>query len=641
MIAAATNGFSIVTEPHDPGLRLMLAQTDASTLPQPALSATRTGFNASTLTIAAVVTVVAGLLYFFTVARDIVVGDTPELITAAATLGVPHPPGYPLFTMLGHLFSVMPVGSTPFRVNLLAVACDALTVGVTFLTALRLSRSRLAAAAAALMLAVVPNFWTWSLAAEVFPLNNLLASVLICLLVTWHEEPQRRGVLIAAFFVAGLALTNHHTVVLLAPSFCFVLWTQRAVLRTRPQLLAIGIAVFCVGLLPYAYVPWASAHHPAWNWGNVSSLHDVVALIARKSYGSHRLVGVTSYMGGSPFMRILALCISFGPMAGILILLGAVQAYRRLRWYFWFSLIAFFCAGPLFAWISNLNLATAPSAIFVLQRFFLLPLVVVAPLMALGIVLVAEIIERAVPASIRTLMQVTGVLLIVVVMSALTNYRRLDQSHNRIAHLYGEDIFDTVAPHSILLVTGDGTAIPLTYLSIVERKRPDVALVLSPLLPADWYLRQLRERYPDLVIPFDQYDGQQHNLQALIEANPGRPAAAIGPLPDRSLEGHYWAYQYGLVSVVEPSSKRFTLSEMASDNEQLMKRYHPPSSRSINRESFESEILASYAQPAAQVAHEYERRGFKEEARAWYRRAQAIDPNLPQVRGALAKLDRE
>src|SRR5947209_9219433 len=155
---------------------------------------------------AAIVTGLAGILYFLTAARDIVVGDSPELITAAVTLGVAHAPGYPLFTMLGHLFSLIPFGAIPFRVNLLSVACDALTIGVVYLSAFRLTRSQLAAAVAALLLAVNPTFWEWSLATEVFPLNNLLAAVLILLLITWHEQPEHSLFLIAAFFVAGLAL---------------------------------------------------------------------------------------------------------------------------------------------------------------------------------------------------------------------------------------------------------------------------------------------------------------------------------------------------------------------------------------------------------------------------------------------------
>src|SRR5438270_1513790 len=331
---------------------------------------------------AVVVAAAAGILYFLTAARDIVVGDSPELITAAVTLGVAHAPGYPLFTMLGHLFSLIPFGAIPFRVNLLSVACDALTIGVVYLSAFRLTRSQLAAAVAALLLAVNPTFWEWSLATEVFPLNNLLAAVLILLLITWHEQPGRSAFLIAAFFVAGLAITNHQTIVLLAPAFAFVLWQRRSRLCLR--LFALGLIAFVIGLLPYAYIPWAASHHPVYNWGNVSSFHDFVALITRRSYGSSRLISTPGYTGGSPWMRIAALGVSFGLVNGLLIILGAVRAFREARWYFWFSLTAFIFAGPLFVWITGLNLTTAPSALFVLQRFFLMSNVALSPWFASG-----------------------------------------------------------------------------------------------------------------------------------------------------------------------------------------------------------------------------------------------------------------
>src|SRR5437879_2477305 len=151
---------------------------------------------------ASAVTAIAGILYFLTAARDIIVGDSPELITAAATLGVAHPPGYPLFTMLGHLFALIPFSSIPFRVNLFSVICDAVAVGVVYWIGWRLTKSQPAAAVAALLLAVNPIFWEWSLTAEVFPLNNFLAALLILLLATWHEQPKRSGILIGAGFVA-------------------------------------------------------------------------------------------------------------------------------------------------------------------------------------------------------------------------------------------------------------------------------------------------------------------------------------------------------------------------------------------------------------------------------------------------------
>ena len=96
----------------------------------------RSRLDRTDLCIAGAVAAAAGVIYLLTAARDIVVGDTPELVTAAVILGVPHAPGYPLVTMLGHVFSLLPFGSPPFRIDLLAVACDTATVTIVYLTAL-------------------------------------------------------------------------------------------------------------------------------------------------------------------------------------------------------------------------------------------------------------------------------------------------------------------------------------------------------------------------------------------------------------------------------------------------------------------------------------------------------------------------
>jgi hypothetical protein len=584
---------------------------------------------------------IVGTLYFLTAARDIVVGDTGELITAAVSLGVAHPPGYPLFTMLGHLFSLVPLNSIPFRVNLLGVVCGTLTTCVIFFTAFRLTRSRLAGAVAALFFAVNPTFWAWSLVAEVFPLNNLLAALLIYFLVLWQEQAERTGFLVAASFVSGLALTNHHTVVLLAPAVCLVLWQRRAILLARPSTVLWSVIVFFLGLLPYLYVPWASSHHPTYNWGNVSSARDLIHLITRKDYGSHRLVSTPGYGGGSAFLRIVALCRSFGPLAATLIALGAFRAYQARRWYFWFSLIAFVFAGLFFVWISNLNVATAPSALFVLQRFFLLSHVVVAPLIAFGILFIAETIPLVVPAvRAASLPIVAGIVFIAAVGIVAANYRQIDQSKNSIARRFGEDVFATADPGSILLGTGDGVVIPLIYLQTVEGIGQNVTLIPFHLLGTDWYVRQLRERHPDLIVPFDRYDAVSNNLKMLVESNPIRTFYLIGSIGDvdHSLDRDYWACQTGLLNVIKPKSKKLTLQQMVDANDQLLKRYRPPGFGAIRRATFEHDILDVYAWPAFRFGSEYERAGAKAEACHWYEHALAMDPDLAPAREGLARV---
>jgi 4-amino-4-deoxy-L-arabinose transferase-like glycosyltransferase len=589
-----------------------------------------------TLGWAASVSGVAGLLYFLTAARDIVVGDTPELITAAVTLGVPHAPGYPLFTMLGHLFSLLPFGPIPFRVNLLAVVCNALAVGTIYLTGFHLIRSRIAATVAAFLLAVNPIFWTWSLPAEVFPLNNLIAALLILCLIIWYEQPQQSAFLVMVFFLMGLGLTNHQTIILLAPAFYFILWQRREFLQTGSWLLTPCIIAFLVGLLPYVYVPWASAHHPPYNWGNVSSIRDLLALIMRRGYGG-RLVATVGYSGGSAIPRIAALLASFGPLTGILTVLGAIRVYRLRRWYLWFTAAGFIFAGPFFVWITNLNIATAPSALFVLQRFFLLSHVVVAPLAAFGVLQTTELIGRLIP-GLRAwgLHLVSASCLVAALAVVVTNYRRIDQSRDFVARHFGEDVFATIDPGSVFLVNGDAFVFPLIYLQNVEKMAPNTTVVPLPLLRADWYVRQLRQSHPDLVIPFDRYD---KNLKTFVDANGGRKIYIIGTTADdQSLDASYWPRQHGLLTTIEPKSRTFPLQQMINENEQLLRRYHPPAPDSIRADTFEIDILNAYASPAFRIGSDCERASLKNEARDWYERALAINPHLSEVREALAQL---
>lgn len=590
---------------------------------------------------AAVVTVLAASLYFLTAARDIVVGDTPELITAAAALGVAHPPGYPLFTMLGHFFSLIPVGSIPFRVNLFSVVCDSIAAGVVYLITQRLTKSHRAGGVSALLLAVNPIFWEWSLAAEVFPLNNLLAAVLILLLIGWSDEAGPDGLLIAASFVFGLGLTNQLTIVLLFPAFCFILWRRRSDLFPRPKLAVIGAVAFLIGLVPYAYIPWASSQHPVYNWGDVLSFQDLIRLVTRKGYGSLNLVSTPGYTGGSPWPRLFAFTISFVSAFGLLIIIGAVRAFREARSYFWFTLIAFVFVGPFFIWITNLNLTAAPSALFVLQRFFLLSQVVLAPLVGFAVVALAEFVARTAGIrSSRAAQIATTACLACVLIYVASHYRRLDLSKNAIARRFGEDAFHLAPSNSILLVTGDGFAFPMLYLQKIEHVRSDVTLVVLPMLLGEWYARQLRAEHPDLVIPFDRYDRSSGNLKALVEANPGRTIALAGTLgDDHSLDADYWPYQQGLLAIILPKSQDRDLGTLLSENERLFNSCHPPAPQSVRMETFESDIVSIYSFPALRLGGLCEGAGLKDDARTWYERALTINPQFSQARQALARLE--
>ena len=583
------------------------------------------------------VSLAAGCLYWSSCARDIVVGDTPEYVAAAVQLGVPHPPGYPLLVMLGHLFSVGLPGPLPFRVNLLSALCSAASVGIVYLTAFQLTGQRTASAVGALVLALSPLFWQWSLVAEVFPLNCLMAAILTYLLVLWQQQPRRSGFLVSAAFVTGLAIANHLTIVLLAPAALILLLRNRAILLARPRVIAACVVAMLIGLLPYAYLPWAAARHPALNWGEISSGSDLLAHFLRKSYGTGQLVSSAALIGGSPAARVLALFESFGWFMGVLLVAGAIRAYRRCRWYFWFGMLAFVFAGVAFASYANIDIESVTS-LSVLERFFVLSHVVLAPFIAMGILQAAESMAALRGIGLAGKAAATSIVLLIAAGGGVERYRAINQRYNHIASQLAHDVLSPLEPNSILLAGGDEVILPLLYAQTVERYRPDVTLVMMPLLPAGWYVTQLRQRFQDLNLPFDRYNAKLGTMKAFMDANRQRPIAVIGNLLDNSPEGVYWFYRRGLVAMVEPMDRDIKISQMLADNEKMLASYKPPSPSAIKPRSFERGVLTLYATPCLQVGQELEKMHRYAEARVWFERAAQQDPNLDGARDALARV---
>jgi 4-amino-4-deoxy-L-arabinose transferase-like glycosyltransferase len=335
-------------------------------------------------------------VYLGTAARDIVFGDSPELIAVAATLGVAHPPGYPLWTVVAHVFSVLPLGPLPLRVGLVSVISGATCAGVVYAIALRLSRSVAAGAAAALIVAVQPVVWQWSIVAEVFALNALLGAIVVYCLLRWSERPASWRWLAAAGFAGGLGLANQQTIVLLAPAGAYLVWRHRRALLREPSMALKAAGALILGLVPYVYLPIAASRDPAWSFGDLSSIGDVVGHVLRSEYGSGQLIVAPTLQGGAISDRLLALGSAIGVLEGTLAIIGLAQLARHRAEVFRFVAIALAFTGPLFVAYANADV-TIPLTRAVLERFFVLPYVIAAPLVAPGLQLVAELARRVVP----------------------------------------------------------------------------------------------------------------------------------------------------------------------------------------------------------------------------------------------------
>jgi len=273
--------------------------------------------QAMQLGVPAVVSLAALGLYLATTARTITWShggaDGAELSAAAATLGVAHPTGYPLYLLLAWLFTLVPAGEVAFRVALLSVVCAAIAAGMAAHVVAAISsrqsalgtqhpplrglewRALLGPAAAGFGLALSSLFWSQATIPEVYSLHALLVLLLVAATARWRRGDDRSFVVMA--LLAGIGLGNHLTLaLLLAPVALYLLVEDPGVLRRRA--LPMAVAAFLAGLSIYLYIPIRAAASPALNWGNPVDPASFLSHIAATSY--------YGYIGNRPTADALA-----------------------------------------------------------------------------------------------------------------------------------------------------------------------------------------------------------------------------------------------------------------------------------------------------------------------------------------------
>jgi hypothetical protein len=174
-------------------------------------------------------------LYWFTLAPTVLEADGGEFQFVPWLPGIAHPTGYPLYVLLGWLWThLLPIGEVAWRMNLLSAVLAAATVGLVYAVARRMLdltlpetpdlARLLAAVIAAATWAVSHTFWTQAIIAEVYALHALLVATILWLVVYYPltSAPFKTGAWLA--FLIGLSLTHHRTSVLLLPAVVVYLW---------------------------------------------------------------------------------------------------------------------------------------------------------------------------------------------------------------------------------------------------------------------------------------------------------------------------------------------------------------------------------------------------------------------------------
>jgi hypothetical protein len=486
------------------------------------------------LTYPGIVFIVSMLLYSWTLAPTVTLVDSGELIVAAHCLGVAHPPGFPLYIVLAHVASLVPVGNIARRVHFASALFAGLAAAVVTLVIAELliaqsyvetkrktkremkgdyakkfsapaSSSFLALAPAltgGLLIAFSRTLWSYATVAEVYTLNTILIAIIFWLMARWRRKilEDKRAIgqhqlIYVAAGVFGLALGVHHvTIGLMLPALALLVWaTQGPKFFASRRLFYAAGAAFAMLVIVYSYLPIAASRSPIINWGNPRSIQAIWAHITGKQYQvflsfDSKIIGQQLIEFGKLLFR------EFGPwwfpIVPGLTVAGFVRLFKSDRVTFWFL-------GLLV--ITDLAYGVGYVIAEDKDAYYLPAFIAFAIAAAFGLrwLLCLSVFQRK---SLTTLPLITVALVGIVPTVALaSNWPFNNRRHYYIAHDYLENILGSTEAGSLLLTLDWQVASPMFYAREIEHLRPDVKIVDVNLLRRSWYFDYLSHAYPELL----------------------------------------------------------------------------------------------------------------------------------------------
>lgn len=472
---------------------------------------------------------IAFALYMLTVSRSVAAFDCGELAAVQATLGIAHPPGYPLFTFLGFLFLKLPLGLREiYQLNILCSIWSA--AAVTFFTytaklildnldqlktgnTSKLSdkvykllndktpdaemHKYIVAMISGLFFAFSLILWNQSVSVEVYSLQFFLFSIIVYFFFRVYFNSDENNTLsfknnkgwIIIGILLGLGFSNHLMTFYLLPGLLFLYFSKykfnkRSILR----LTMIAVITIFVTLSLYSYLIIRAGQQPEINWGNPDNIVKAFDHISARYYEGNFVASFDALSRQVKFLYN-----SFGfyqnkPFAGdynitlIFCLSGLILSFIAFRKFFYFSLLLFFTTvvftvnydiPDIYEYFSlsvfALYLVSIPSYLFIINLFKSKKYGVLFPLI---------------------------IVLAVLFIRIGANYGNVDKSNNYLVEDYTRSILKTTEKNAIIFSNKWNYFVsPAYYLQFVEKYHRDLIIVHTQLISFPWYLAELKMRY--------------------------------------------------------------------------------------------------------------------------------------------------
>ncbi len=460
------------------------------------------------------------VVYLITLSPTVGLIDSGELAAGCNLLNILHPTGYPLYTMLGRLASLVPVGMVVNRVAASSALFAAAGVGLFLLLGLRLGLSRTTAGTGALLLGFSFPVWAVAVDVEVYSLTL----VLVVLLWLAAESAERGGPLLILAYLAGLTLTNHMSAAstVLGVALTVILAYRRGLVRRVP----VMALLFLLGVSPYIFLVLRARAGPLFAWGDPYNIERFYWHVTGKQYQVWMFSQSSDEVMRNAGRGAVLLARSFLYVLVPVVFYGAVRLFRTRR-----SLAIGLTVSAVAAFAYAVNYSIPD-----IESYYLPCLVALA---VFGVVGLEQLVRRM--GKWRHAVWVAGLAALVL------NFGAGSKRGDYVAYDHAINTLASAGQNATIITDWWDVYSPVFYLQHVEHVRPDVCVIDKELLRRSWYFKYLARAYPWLVersateiAQYREYlDQFEHNrlrdageiqrryvvmLASFVTRNPERPA---------------------------------------------------------------------------------------------------------------------
>lgn len=529
-----------------------------------------------TIICGSIVFLVSLFIYLLTLAPSVSFWDCGEFIASAYTLGVPHPPGAPLYLLIGRLFTMLPFADVAYRMNFISALCTAGTILFTFLIIVeflhiwrgepRTASDRYVLLASgsigSLSFAFTDTLWFNATEAEVYAMSLFLMALVLWLGLVWmkqHQEYHSTRYILFAIYLFGLGAGVHLLNLLVIPTLLiFIYFTQRRLFMRidlwtfLPIFVLLGYSVYIMILIRSGLDPVIDENNPE-NWTNFLKYLNREQYLEESQLAGflNRNAPLWEYQIKKMFLRYfgwqylgkgttigedgyIAEIVSLHGLSGFPFILGIFGAichfFKDWKRAFGLAILFFMTGLALVIYLNQPSPQPRERDYVYVGHFFTFAIWIG---IGMGVILEAifGILKTRNATWVSALLFTAIVLVTIPVRLLQTNYHSHDRSQNYIARDYAYNLLINCEPNSLLFTNGDNDTFPLWYLQEVEGIRKDVRVICLALLNTDWYISQLKHRAPQVPIPLT--DPQIQQLTHILWDQPRTIRIPVAPEDQR------------------------------------------------------------------------------------------------------------